>query len=203
MVDSSAKSADAMRRLHLILLGGALVIGSGCDKSEATASAASPKSASAAAASTPADAAKEGEAKEAKVLEGKTYGAPLMGEQAVTVADIMDDPQAYDGKFVKVEGLVTDVCTKRGCWFSIAGDRPGMKLRFKVRDGDMVFPPSAKGKHAVAEGKVSVRTMSLEDTRKYEEHMAKDAGKEFDPESVTEPMVVIQLEGRGAVIGEA
>ena len=192
-----------MRRLHLIFVGGALLIASGCDKSEAKASKNPPNSAAAAAASTPGEAvAKEGEAKSA-TPEGKLYGSELVGEQVVTIAQVMDDPDSFNGKVVRVEGLVTDVCTKRGCWFEMAGDRPGMKMRFKVRDGDMVFPPSAKGQRAVAEGTVSVRTLSLEDTRKFEAHMAEDAGKEFDPESVTEPMVIIQLEGRGAVITEA
>ncbi len=175
---------------------------SGCDKSEAKPSAPAPKSAAAASVSAPAG-DKGGEAKEAAAPEGKAYGAPLENEAVVTIAQVMDDPKAFEGKFVRVKGMVTDVCTKRGCWFEMAGERPGMKMRFKVRDGDMVFPPSAKGKQAVAEGKVSVNTLSLEDTRKFEAHMAEDAGKEFDPESVTEPMVIIQLEGRGAVIAEA
>lgn len=192
-----------MRRLHWVLFLGVLTSASACDKSSADASAAEPK----AAAPKVADSIDKGpeplvEAP-AAAPEGKVYGAALVGEQVVTIAQVMDDPSAFEGKTVRVEGMVTDVCTKRGCWFEMAGDRPGMKMRFKVKDGDMVFPPSAKGKRAVAEGTVSVTTMSLEDTRKFEAHMAEDAGKPFDPESVTEPMVVIQLEGRGAVISEA
>lgn len=187
-----------MRRLQLCLLG-VLVSASACDKSPATASAAQPQ------ASASADVvAKPGEAATPAAVEpkGTVYGAPLQGEQTVSIEQVMDAPSDFDGKVVRVEGMVTDVCTMRGCWFEMAGERPGMKMRFKVKDGDMVFPPSSKGKRAVAEGKVSVRTMSLEDTRKFEAHMAEDAGKPFDPESVTEPMVVIQLEGRGAVISD-
>lgn len=135
--------------------------------------------------------------------EGKVYGAPLTGAPTVTIAQVMDDPTAYENKVIRVEGLVVDVCTKRGCWFEMAGDRPGMKMRFKVRDGDMVFPPTAKGKRAVAEGKVTVKSMTLEQTRKYEEHMAEDAGRDFDPESVTEPMVMVMLQGKGAVIRDS
>ncbi len=190
-----------MRRLHLFVLGGALVLAAGCDKSEAKPSAAPPKSAAASAQASAQSA--EPAASEAAAPEGKLYGEQLKGEDTVTIAQVMDDPDSFKDKFVRVEGMVTDVCTKRGCWFEMAGERPGMKMRFKVRDGDMVFPPSAKGKRAVAEGKVSVRTLSLEDTRKFEAHMAQDAGKEFDPESITEPMVIIQLDGRGAVIAEA
>lgn len=146
----------------------------------------------------------EGEAQaKADAPQGKQYGAPLEGAPTVTIAQVMDDPKAFEGKLVRVEGMVTDVCTKRGCWFEMAGDRPGMKMRFKVKDGDMVFPPSAKGKKAVAEGTVMVKTLSLEETKQFEEHMAKDAGKDFDPESVTEPMTIVQLTGKGAVIADS
>ena len=193
-----------MRRLHLCLLG-VLVSASACDKPSSSAAqpAADQPAASQAQAGAQAEAKPEGNAVAAAQPEGKLYGEALEGEQAVTIEQVMDDPQAYDGKLVRVQGMVTDVCTMRGCWFEMAGERPGMKMRFKVRDGDMVFPPSAKGKQAVAEGTVSVRTLSLEETRKFEAHMAEDAGKPFDPESITEPMVVIQLDGRGAVISEA
>lgn len=193
-----------MRRLHLALVLGVIVSASGCDKSPASASPAQPQAAK----TEPQEAGgtpdgNDAVAQAAAQPEGKLYGEALKGEQVVTIEQVMDDPKAYDGKVVRVQGMVTDVCTKRGCWFEMAGERPGMKMRFKVRDGDMVFPPSAKGKQAVAEGTVTVRTMSLEDTRKFEAHMAEDAGKPFDPESVTEPMVMIQLDGRGAVISEA
>ncbi|MEX1361669.1 MAG: DUF4920 domain-containing protein [Nannocystaceae bacterium] len=148
------------------------------------------------------EAAAGAEAK-AEAPTGTQYGAPLAGAPTVTIEQVMDDPKAFEDKVVRVEGMVTDVCTKRGCWFEMAGERPGMKMRFKVQDGDMVFPPSAKGHKAVAEGKVTVRTLSLEDTVKFEAHMAEDAGREFDPASVTEPMTIVQLAGQGAVIADS
>lgn len=191
-----------MRRLHWILLG-VLVPASACDKPAASGTAAQPAGQAQAAAADPAKPGEVAATPAAAQPEGKLYGEALVGEEVVTIEQVMDDPKAFEGKVVRVQGMVTDVCTMRGCWFEMAGERPGMKMRFKVRDGDMVFPPSAKGKQAVAEGTVSVRTLTLEDTIKFEQHMAEDAGKPFDPASVTEPMVVIQLEGRGAVISEA
>jgi ABC-2 type transport system permease protein len=66
-------------------------------------------------------------------------------------------PTKYNTMPVRVEGMVLDVCPKRGCWFELAGGKPGAKLKFKVTDGEMVFPVDAKGKYAVAQGEVSVR----------------------------------------------
>lgn len=132
---------------------------------------------------------------------GKTYGAGVSDVASVSIDEIAKDPHAYNGKTVRVEGMVTDVCPMRGCWFSMAGKEPGNSMRFKVPDGQMVFPMSAKGQHAVAQGKVVTETLSLEQTRKLEEHLAFEMGKEFDPESITEGRTVFRLQGTGAVIG--
>lgn len=135
--------------------------------------------------------------------EGAVYGAGVTGAEPVTITQLLADPDAYAGKTVQVEGMVTDVCPKRGCWFEMAGQKPGESMRFKVQDGVMVFPLDAKGKHAVAEGVVSTRTLSLEETRQYLEYQAKEYGKDVDPASVTEPMTIVRLDGEGAVLRDA
>lgn len=133
-------------------------------------------------------------------IPGENYGAGISESETVAITDLLADPDAYAGKNVRVEGTVTDVCPKRGCWFEMAGEKPGEKMRFKVRDGLMVFPMDAKGKYAVAEGIVHARQLSLEDTRKYLEYQAREYGKDVDPAAVTEPMTVVRLNGKGAVI---
>ena len=132
--------------------------------------------------------------------EGQHYGAALSGAPLLKISDLLADPKKYEGQLVRVEGMVTGVCTKRGCWFDLAGDKPGEKVKFKVKDGTMVFPPDSKGKQAVAEGEVIVRELTLEQSQAQAKHMAEDAGKEFDPASVTEPMTIVMLDGKGATI---
>jgi hypothetical protein len=122
--------------------------------------------------------------------------------ESVSISAISADPEAYDGKTVKVEGMVTDVCAKRGCWFEMAGNAPGEKARFKVTDGEMVFPMTAKGKNATAQGKIVAQKLSLEETRAMEEHYATESGREFDPESIKEGKTVFRIEGTGAVISD-
>jgi hypothetical protein len=100
---------------------------------------------------------------------------------------------------VRVEGMITDVCPKRGCWFDLAGGGPGKKLKFKVTDGEMVFPVDAKGKVAVAEGVVAVRELSIEESKQYAEYQAKEYGIPYDPASITKPTSVVRLDGTGAV----
>jgi hypothetical protein len=135
-------------------------------------------------------------------VEGTTYGAGISEMDGVSIAEIAADPFAYDGKTVRVEGTVMDVCSKRGCWFEIVGESADEKVRFKVNDGDMVFPVELKGDYAVAQGTVVAEELSLEETRARQEHFAEEAGKSFDPESITEGMTVFRIQGTGAVIGE-
>jgi hypothetical protein len=133
--------------------------------------------------------------------EGKSYGEPLTGTDTVEISRLLSNPDDYVGQVVRVEGLVTDVCPKRGCWLSIASEDEEFKeIRVKVDDGVIVFPVEAKGRHAIAEGVFVKVEMSMEQTLKYREHHAQEHGEAFDPGTVTEPLVFYQIKGRGAVI---
>lgn len=84
--------------------------------------------------------------------------ATMFGEQVdkttvVPVTEVLQQPQLYLDKVVTIRGTVDSVCSKQGCWmkFVAGGDMP---FRIKVRDGDMVFPLTAKGKTAYATGTV-------------------------------------------------
>ena len=132
--------------------------------------------------------------------EVQTYGAGVEDIESISISDIAADPEAFDGRTVRIEGMVTDVCSKRGCWIEMAGGAAGKKARFKVKDGEMVFPMSAKGKQAVAQGKVVAQKLSIEEARALEKHYAEEAGREFDPESITEGRTVFRIQGTGAVI---
>jgi hypothetical protein len=132
--------------------------------------------------------------------EAKTYGKPLTVKDVTRVSEILAHPEQYDGKRVKVEGAVVDVCQMRGCWIKIAGDRDFESLTFKVDDGVITFPLSARGKTALVEGIVSVTTQSVEEQKKHGEHLAKEQGKAFDPASVKGPKTVVLLKGEGAEI---
>lgn len=129
---------------------------------------------------------------------GTVYGKPLDAAETLTVADLVKRAKELDGKPVRVEGTIADVCSKRGCWIEVADEAGPSTVIFKVVDGVMVFPMSAKGKWAVADGIVRRSEMTLEKTRELLAEEAKEAGKPFDPASVTEAKVSVRLEGLGA-----
>ena len=133
-------------------------------------------------------------------VDGTSFGAGVKLVETTPIERILAEPAAFKGKTVRVEGMVTDVCQKRGCWFEMAGTAPGQKLRFKVTDGEMVFPVDTKGKYAVAEGQIAIHELSLEQTRAYAEEQATENGATFDPASVTKPTVIVRIDGTGAVL---
>ena len=77
--------------------------------------------------------------------------------------------------------MLADVCAKAGCW------------------GVMVFPTSAKGKQAVAEGVFTKIEMTPEQARAEAKHMAEDRGERVNAKK-TAPSVVYEIRGTGAVI---
>jgi len=133
-------------------------------------------------------------------LFAETYGAGLTLKDTTLVSSILENPDDYVGKTLQVKGLIVEVCARRGCWMSIAGDKPFQKLRFKVTDGDMVFPMTARGKTATVEGVLQKFVLTREQVLARKKHHAEETGEPFDPASVTSGETFYQLRGLGAKI---
>ncbi len=133
-------------------------------------------------------------------LFAETYGAGLTLKETTLVSAILENPDDYVGKTLQVKGLIVDVCATRGCWMYIAGDKPFQKLRFKVTDGDMVFPMTARGKEAAVEGILQKFVLTKEQVLARKNHHAEETGEPFDPASVTSGETFFQLRGLGAEI---
>lgn len=125
--------------------------------------------------------------------EAASFGAVVDKSSAVDVSVLLASPEQYLGKQITVQGTVEAVCEKMGCWMQlrVAGDEPA--FRIKVKDGDMVFPLSAKGKVAYAMGSLKPLPMDLEATRDYFAEKAEKEGKAFDESSVTQAITQYQL----------
>ena len=137
----------------------------------------------------------------ALAAEGKSYGKGVAAGDVVAVSELIAHPEAYVGKTVRVEGLITDVCPKRGCWMNLAGDREFQTIRIKVDDGVIVFPMDAKGKRATAEGVFTKIDINREQAIEHAKHLAEEKGETFDPARAKDlPTVIYQIQGTGAVI---
>jgi hypothetical protein len=83
---------------------------------------------------------------------GKTYGEGVSLARAVPIATLLATPQAHAGKAVRVDGVVSQVCQAMGCWIEISDPALGRGVRFKAKDGVIVFPKDATGRKVSAQG---------------------------------------------------
>ena len=133
-------------------------------------------------------------------MPGDKYGNGVSVTEVISMSELMARANELDGQRVRVEGEVLEVCKKKGCWMNLAGDQPGSKIRVKVSDDVIVFPTTAEGRYAVAEGLVKKMPLSLDETRAHLAHEAEEQGREFDPASITEAITIVRIDGLGAMI---
>jgi hypothetical protein len=88
-------------------------------------------------------------------LNDTTLGAGVTIKEPTPIPVIVNSPQDYVGKRVRIDGIATAVCEEMGCWMAVADSarKEAPTIRLKVEhDGAIVFPMSAKGKQVSAEG---------------------------------------------------
>jgi hypothetical protein len=123
-----------------------------------------------------------------------TYGAGVSLAETTPIDRIVARPADFEGKTVRVEGTVEAVCTHMGCWMALAPSpaKDGSTVMIKVDDGVIVFPVSAKGKRAAAQGVVQRVGADPEGQSAAAEH-AKAQGKSEAP-------VAWQIKATGAIV---
>jgi hypothetical protein len=85
-------------------------------------------------------------------LEGTSYGKGVTIAEPTPIATLLAEPDGFVGKAVRVDGVITGVCEKRGCWMQVTDQETGQGIRIKVEDGVIVFPMESMGHRAAAEG---------------------------------------------------
>jgi hypothetical protein len=127
------------------------------------------------------------------VAATETFGTGVSLVETTPIARIIARPADFEGKIVRVEGTISAVCTEMGCWMALAPDaaKDGSTMMIKVDDGVIVFPVSAKGKRAAAQGVVQRVGGGHEGHSAAAEH-ARAQGKETP--------VAWQIKATGAVV---
>lgn len=126
----------------------------------------------------------------------QTFGDGVTLKESTPIVRLLDNPAEYEGKTVRVEGTVEAVCQHMGCWMAFAADgaNDGRTLLIKVDDGVIVFPVSAKGHRAAAQGVVQrIGPHDAEGREAASEH-AKQSAAPHDARTIW------QLKATGAVV---
>ncbi len=130
----------------------------------------------------------------------EVYGDGVTLDKAVAIPTLLADSGAYVGEKVRVDGVVAAVCQHRGCWMQVTDPETETGIRIKVEDGVIVFPVSAIGKRASAEGVFeAIRVPSSDSEAASHEHAEGEAHEaECAGETVTDTIYLIR--GTGAVV---
>lgn len=129
---------------------------------------------------------------------GKVYGAGVTAKRAVPVASLLQKPAVHAGKTVRVDGVVTQVCQSMGCWIEIADPALGRGVRFKARDGVIVFPKDAAGRKVSAQGTFEqIATSAVRESHAEHAKSAENSGK---PVPATSAEQIYWVRATGAVL---
>jgi hypothetical protein len=90
--------------------------------------------------------------------------------KATPLADVLKNPEAYKETPVLVEGVVSKVCSEKGCWMELAPEAGKSGMRVTMKDYGFFVPTDSKGLKARALGTTTVTTLD----KKKADHLAKE-----------------------------
>lgn len=99
---------------------------------------------------------------EMKSLEssGRKFGGEFTDAKLVTLRDVLERPEGFEGKPVKLEGTIAEVCQAEGCWLTLAeGER---QITVNMARHSFFVPKNSSGQHVLIEGKVVRKMLTKE-----------------------------------------
>ena len=113
-------------------------------------------------------------------VPAKSFGESRPGNiETLSVSAAVDRPE--DAGRLAIEGRITQVCQKKGCWVVLAQDEA--MIRVMARDHGFFLPKDASGR-AIAHGRIERRTLSAGQVEHMVEEDGADAGLRENPVEV-------------------
>jgi len=129
----------------------------------------------------------------AKASDGGTLGDPLPADMTpVHVKDLAQKAADFNGKRIMIEGVVTKLCKKKGCWFELTDGAGSPSVLVTGSRYHIFLNQGMEGKTATAFGEFKREVQDLAEAK----HLAQDAG---EPEP-TEAPVVLRLVADGVAL---
>lgn len=124
------------------------------------------------------------------------FGDSISEIGAIAANEVEIQLKNKDSVALKLNGKITDVCQKKGCWMMMdIGNGKTMRVTFK--DYAFFVPKDASGKTAVIEGYAYTDTISIAQLK----HYAEDANKtKAEIDAITAPEINTSFEARGVIL---
>lgn len=135
---------------------------------------------------------------EAKAGEWTHYGSEFTLTDALTAAELLGEPAKYVDQNVLVEGRVTDVCQKAGCWMVITDDNTTMRVLMK--DHGFAVDKGGTGATCRIEGTLVAKEIDPE----FVAHLESESQNTADmPEKQAKGNIVYELNATGVSMMKA
>jgi hypothetical protein len=135
-------------------------------------------------------------AEETPAVTYDVFGDSITTENKLAFADMINQLNQNGNASGKIEGTVTEVCQKKGCWMKVATDN-GDTIRVSFKDYAFFVPKDAAGRTVIIDGILNRDTITVEMLR----HYAEDAGKtQEEIEKITEAKVNVGFEAAGVLM---
>lgn len=102
------------------------------------------------------------------------FGAGVKKDKAIPLGTAVKQLKDLHGRTIRVDVLLKDVCTKKGCWTVVRDGKT--EVRVKFRDYAFFVPRDAAGRRALVEGILTAKTITEAEAKHYAEESK-------DPES--------------------
>jgi len=129
------------------------------------------------------------------------FGDPtkLTDADNIDAAKVVATPELYNGKFVRMTGVVTDVCPQKGCWLQLnsTGASLPMFVKFTCPIDGFLIPLDSVGRPAIVEGVVTIKDITQDEARHIAEE--KSLPKE-EIEKIVGPQKQLSVAGPSALV---
>lgn len=123
-----------------------------------------------------------------------SFGAGVTLTEAAPLARVVAEPKAFEGRAVRVDARIDDVCRKKGCWMVITDGEREVRVRFK--DYGFFVPRDASGRRVIVQGEVKAEEISEEVAR----HYAEEGGQPERAAEIHGPQQVVSLIATGVEV---
>lgn len=124
----------------------------------------------------------------------KHYGAPFGESSTVVLADALAKPADYKDKAVRLEGTITDVCQKEGCWLVLTDGKQTMRIHMKGHA--FAVPKDISGRKIVVEGVIEVKTIP----EAMAKHLAEESKTGPDPATIKGDQTIVRMMASGVEV---
>ena len=123
------------------------------------------------------------------------YGTAFAIADARPATDVLGNPAQLVGQTVLLEGKVTDVCQRAGCWMVITDDEHTMRVL--MQDHSFAVDKAGTGAHCRVEGRIIAKEIDPAEVA----HFASESGDvENMPEKAATGDIVYQMVATGVAM---